>query len=136
MKHPSFFPYLILALTLILVAGFVFTASPKSAKQANTSVEPPSVSDEQYQAALRIVLNKFTASFDAAAEDSVRASVTDQTLSTLLSMRVPAEEKDLHLSLAIALQKIKQGFVSNPQDMTDGYAQIKVLILQTSWLHL
>lgn len=136
MKHASFFPYIILALTLMLVAGFVFTASPKSTRQSSPLAETEQISDVHYQAALQTVLKKFTTAFDVAVDESLRASVTDQTLSTLLSMRVPAEERELHLALAIALQKIKQGFISNPQDVTDGYTQINALISQTSWLHL
>ncbi|MCX6714611.1 MAG: hypothetical protein NTX72_02260 [Candidatus Uhrbacteria bacterium] len=135
MKRPSFFPLIILALTLILVTGFVFSSSPKQTERKIGS-EVPVVSEEQYQSALTVVLKKFVTSYDTASDDTARAHVVDQTLATLLSMRVPSSEKDLHLALAIALQKMKQGFVSNPQDVSDGYAQIKTEISQTSWLHV
>lgn len=136
MKHAPFFPLLILALTLVLVTVFVFSASPKYREQKTIVSETLPVSEEQYQAALTAVLKKFITSYDTASEDSVRARVVDQALATLLSMRVPAAFKDLHLELAISLQKMKQGFISNPQDVTDGYMQIKTNVSQTSWLRL
>lgn len=136
MKHVSFFPFLVLALTLILVTGFVFSASPKSVEQKGIVTQTPPVSDEQYQEALRLVLKKFITSFDATEDVSVRTQLTEQTLGTLLTMRVPGQEKELHLALAIALQKMKQGFGANPQDVMDGYTQIKQLISQTNWLSL
>lgn len=136
MKHVPFFPLLVFALTLILVTVFVFSVSPKYGEQKPAVSETVPVSEEQYQAALTAVLKKFITSYDAASDDSVRAHLVDQTLATLLSMRVPAAFKDLHLELAISLQKMKQGFVSNPQDVTDGYTQIKTSVSQTSWLHL
>lgn len=136
MKHASFFPFLVLALTLILVTGFVFSASPKSVEKKGVVTQTPSVSDEQYQEALKLVLKKFITSFDATEDVSVRAQLTEQTLGTLLTMRVPGQEKELHLTLAIALQKMKQGFAGNPQDVMDGYTQIKQLISQTNWLSL
>jgi hypothetical protein len=136
MKHTSFFPFLVLALTLILVTGFVFSASPKLAGQKDVVIQTPPVSDKQYQEALKIVLKKFVTAFDATQDLSVRAQLTDQTLSTLLTMRVPVQEKDLHLTLAIFLQKMKQGFVANPQDVMEGYMQIKQIISQTNWLSL
>lgn len=136
MKHASFFPFLVLALTLILVTGFVFSASPKSVEQKGVTTQTPPVSDEQYQEALKLVLKKFTTSFDATEDVSVRAQLTEQTLSTLLTMRVPGQEKEFHLTLAIALQKMKQGFAGNPQDVMDGYAQIKQLISQMNRLSL
>ncbi|OGL62542.1 hypothetical protein A3C09_00145 [Candidatus Uhrbacteria bacterium RIFCSPHIGHO2_02_FULL_47_44] len=133
MKHPSFFSFIILALTLILVTGFVFSSAPK---KTTVQTESSAVSEKQYQTALAVVLQKFVTSYDATTDDSVRAQVTDQTLGTLLSMRVPAAHKDFHLSLAITLQKIKQGFVSNPQDVLEAYTQMKAFISQTSWLNI
>lgn len=136
MKHLSFFPFIILALTLILVSGFVFLSSPKNALQKNASSQVSLVSDAQYQDALTSVLKKFVNLYDSATSDTVRAEIVQNTLNALLSMRVPAAFKDLHLELAIALQKMKQGFASNPQDISDGYIQVKALISQTSWLRL
>lgn len=136
MKHTSFFPFIVLALTLILVSGFVFLSSPKHAQQNSASSQVSLVSDAEYQQALTTVLKRFFSVYDSATSDSARAESVQGTLNSVLSMRVPASFKDLHLELAIALQKMKQGFSSNPQDVTDGYKQIKTLILQTSWLRV
>jgi len=136
MKRPSFFPFILLALTLILVTAFVFSASPKTSVQKTNKSSVSTVSDEQYQTALTAVLKKFVSVYDAAASDTEKTQAVQNTLNSLLSMRVPAEEKDLHLELALALQKMKQGFATNPQDILEGYASIKELISQTSWLHI
>ncbi len=132
MKHASFFPFIVLALTLVLVGGFVFLSSEKQATHVQTSV----VSDTPYEDGLTIVLKRFFSVYDSATSDTAREQIVQSTLNALLSMRVPVKEKDLHLGLAISLQKIKQGLVSNPQDVSDGYAELKDFVSQTSWLHL
>lgn len=138
MKHTStsFFPLIVLALTLILVSSFVFLSSPKQTEQKRVSLQTSVITETQYQEALSAVLKKFFTVYDSATTDVVRAETVQNTLNALLSMRVPAGFKDLHLELAIAFQKMKQGFVSNPQDVTEGYEQVKTLSSQTSWLHL
>lgn len=136
MRRYSFFPFILLALTLVLVTTFVFLASPKQNNQKTIRSEESVVSEERYQQALKAVLKKFVSVYDAATSDADRSQIVESTLNALLSMRVPANEKDLHLELAITLQKMKQGFGTNPQAVLDGYAQIKELFSQTSWLNL
>jgi len=136
MKQVSFFPFILLALTLILVTCFVFLTPPKQMNNVNPPLRTTIVSEEQYQDALEAVLKKFFSVYDSAASDTARAETVQNTLNSLLSMRVPVAFKDMHLELAIALQKMKQGFISNPQDVTDGYARLKELVSQSSWLQL
>jgi hypothetical protein len=136
MKQVSFFPYILLALTLVLVTCFVFLTPPKQTENTNTLPKVVVVSEGQYQDALEAVLKKFFSVYDSAASDTARIEIVQNTLNSLLSMRVPVSFKDMHLELAIALQKMKQGFISNPQDVTDGYARLKELISQSSWLRL
>lgn len=134
MKRVSFFPLILLALTLILVYLFVFFSAPKQVKTTQTQVS--AVSEGHYQEALASVLKKFFSVYDSATSDTVRAESVQTALNALLNMRVPASDKELHLELAIILQKMKQGITANPQDVSDGYSEIKDLISQTSWLHL
>lgn len=136
MKHTSFFPYIVLALTLMLVSAFLFFSFSNLLQSGSIDARSSAVSDAHYQSVLTRVLRDFFTSYRTATNDATREQIADQTLGMLLSMRVPSSKKDLHLELAIALQKIKQGFVSNPQDVTDGYAQLQDTVFQTSWIHL
>ncbi len=136
MRRPSFFPLLVLALTLTLVTMFIFVVSPTSIVQKKIVTQDRTITDTRYQTALAIVLKKFLTSYAAAPDDATRSGIAEETLNTLLSMRVPAGEKDLHLELAISLQKIKQGLSANPQDAADGFVEMQTIISQTTWLHL
>ena len=133
MKQKNFFPWIVFFLTLVLMGLFIFTFTQKV---NNTSLQNRGLTDAQYHSALQTVLKKFFVSYREAPDQASRAVVVEQTLAALLSMRVPAKEKEIHLDLAIQLAKMKQGFLSNPQDIDEGFVSIQHIVSQTSWLHL
>ncbi len=135
MKHVSFFPLLVLSLTLVLVTGYVFFSSPNSSSP-KSGVGQIVLSVDDYEDALRTVLAQFRSTYDAAPDDAQKVARIEHAMNALLSMRVPNEQKELHLGLALALQKMKQGYGANPQDITDGYNEVNRLISETDWLRL
>ncbi len=100
----SRFPLLVLFLTLLLLGFMIFTFVKKDSTP-NESVTPV-VSEKEYKTQMAMVVNNFLPSYLAATDDVGRRAVVDSTLTKLLEIRVPANQKDLHLELAISLNLI------------------------------
>ena len=133
-KH-NWFPGVTLLLSLILVALIIFsmmTATPAVKKTVETV---PAVSESAYQAEMQKTVQTFLTSFSGATSDTERTAAVQSALDALLRMRVPADDKDLHLELAISLQNMKERLVAG-KDASDGLAQFKTSAASSSWLHL
>jgi len=104
----SFFPFVLAVLTLALVVFmfYAFTDTPLGSSQPEQVLNP--VSDEQYQKELRLLTTEFIDSYQKATDPSSRNVLVDQALSSLLALRVPSQNKELHLDLAIDLSQLRQ----------------------------
>lgn len=132
MKRISLFPFVILLLTSTLIGGFFFAASHGLLVSTQES-SAPDIST--YRSSLASLVQKFVNAYDSSSDESARTQIVEQAMADLLSMRVPASERQIHLDVAVALQKIKQGFARNRDDDSDGYAELKQLINKTPWLY-
>ena len=107
-KHRSIlFPVVLIGLTLALAATVYFSVSPKSAVVPESKIIP--VNDELYRNELTNIIQTFQTQYRSAPDDLRRLLLVEATLRNLLSLRVPAMYKELHLDLAVSLNLIMNG---------------------------
>ena len=133
-KRPWF---LVLVFLLSLALGmFIYSSYSAKVQQTKPSASTPAISDEAYQQELNGTVKTFLTAYTAAADDSAKSTLVQTLLNQLLHMRVPAQEKDLHLELALSLQQMKEGLQNHSQDATDGLTRFREAVTKTPWMKL
>lgn len=134
----SWFPFVVFFLTLVLIALVVSSFTGKGQLEKRGQGAPPitMISDITYQRELSGNVKTFLNAYATATDDASRSALVQTMLNQLLHMRVPAQEKDLHLELALSLQQMKEGLANHSQDASEGFARLNDAVSQTSWLHL
>lgn len=107
-RRHSLFPLLIVGLTLVLMVLMFYSFTGQKKPVSNVVSEPSPVSSVEYEQSLREISDTFIQTFTAQPDDLARLVLVEQTQQQLLSLRVPADYKDLHLSLVIDLNKMQQ----------------------------
>lgn len=123
----SFFPLTLalLTLALALLMFYAFMGTPRSTPRVvEQSVTP--VSEKDYQEEMRVLTSTFVKVYQAETNPSARVQLVDQTLSSLLALRVPVQYKDVHLTFAVTLNQLR----GNEQTF-DAFIQI---VQEQSWL--
>lgn len=128
---------IILLLAVIVFVGVLFLSWQKFF--TNEEIEPtpltaPTLQD--YEVDLAPIIGNYISGMAAVSADDY-AAVTDEALTKLLTVRVPAQAKDKHLNIVLALTQIKQGLqLDEPQTVAAGIAKFnehsgQILILAT-----
>lgn len=132
----SFFLPIVIVLTLILLTVFIFVFIERSKFVASSPPQTPVVSVVDYQIEVQQLMKTFLTDYEIATDQSTQMDVTEKTLTALLNVRVPASEKDTHLSLALSLQQLKQNLSANSPDTKTSFIHLKDILSKTDWLHL
>ncbi|MEK7452533.1 MAG: hypothetical protein AAB664_04285 [Patescibacteria group bacterium] len=132
----SWFPFVVVFLTIVLFGFFYVSYRSKSLSIKNAPATVSSISDELYKKNISIYIKSFFDKYPSAKDDAERTMLVQELFNQLLHMRVPMQEKDLHLELALSLQQMKDGLANHSQDLPEGFARLKDAVTQTSWLHL
>ncbi len=125
----SFFPVVIALLTLILLVFMFLTFRKNSTSSIGHGQTVSPVSEQEYQTSLHTLMKKFTDGFPALNSQSARLSSVEGTLTSLLAFRVPFSQKDLHLSLAVQLNQMKDALHAN--DLTNVKASFEEIVKLT-----
>ncbi|MBI2472957.1 hypothetical protein HYV70_00165 [Candidatus Uhrbacteria bacterium] len=134
-KH-SFFPIVIILLT-ILLAGFMFFVFRQPSAKTSLSQEPKVVNEQAYREGVSVTLQTFEEQFAVSQDAAQKRLATQTALAALLELRVPVEYKDLHLQLAIAWNQIQTALQSGSQeDLTTSLKTIEQLKVTYPWLSL
>ena len=107
-RRHSFFPLVLALLTLLLIVlmFYAFTGTQPTANRVTSEVTP--VSSQEYQQELRALIQSFIEQYGQKEDDILRLVLVEQTLQSLLSLRVPVEAKEMHLSIAVELNQMQQ----------------------------
>ena len=122
-EHRTWFPFILIGLTLsfVILLAVVWrpgTVVPISVQPDVTYAAPVPVDANAYKEQARTALTRYQESGDAA-----------NAYKHLLDLRVPAELKDTHLELVVALSLIDGG---NEQEGED---RLHALLLKEAWLN-
>lgn len=131
----SFFPLVVIVLSLGL-AGLIYWSvqNPPRETPAITQQEVESVDPEAYRSDLAQIMKTFHERVGSSQDDLDKLRATQTALAGLLELHVPAEFKDLHLSLAVAISQIQQSLERGDQNIDEPLAQIAQLESSYSWL--
>jgi hypothetical protein len=135
--HRSPFPLIVILLSMALIVFMFFAFTDNGQQEAKTNFEQTiAVTDKGYQKELTSVIKDFYSSQETSESDLEILISVEQTLSTLLSMKVPAEQKSLHLELALSLNMMQSGLKSEERNGDEGFERFKKTVSRFSWIEL
>ncbi len=124
-------------LGVIIVLSFALAVFVlKAGKSAPTATTPyPSLAKEgslaptdgEYRAATHSIIAEVRVAYPAAKTAYDREQALTVALNNLLDVRVPREEKDFHLELAVSLELTRSG-------SPDGWKRFLATVEKTDWL--
>lgn len=133
--HRSFFPLVVVVLSLLL-AGLIYwsVSEPQSPSSSVAFQEETSVDPQEYRSDLKQLLTTFHEHIDTAQDDLDRLRAVEAALDGMLTLRVPAEFKDVHLALAVALSQMRTSLQTGDRSIAAPLADIAELEQTHSWL--
>lgn len=138
-KHLAWFPFLLLALTIVLAATIVLVDRGRNAPPTVVVVDETLETEEVFPEEKR---RAYYASVQKAAEPIFRAAETDEgdvvavrrAREELLGMTVPGDERDAHIRLIAAANKLIDGLEGDAEAFADGQLRVKQLYDVLVWL--
>lgn len=131
----SFFPFIVILLSLAL-AGLIYWSvqnppneTPSIAQQEVELVDPGAYSDDLSQ-----IVKTFEQRMTDSQDDLDKLLAAQTALAGLLELRVPAEFKDLHLTLAVALSQIETALESDDRNIDEPLTTLAELVVEYPWL--
>ena len=121
-------------LTLTLAAFMVAVFSSRSGEPAVGGEQEIGVSEEDYRLELKELMSAFRESYASAQDDLARLVLVEQTMNRLLTLRVPSNQKDLHLELAFALNRLREGLRGDAELREDGQERLERVLTEYPWL--
>ena len=112
----SFFPLVIILLTLLLGAFMTVTLNRESSPAASVQEVIVLVDADAYHDELVNLLTTFETDFSLTSDDVEKLVVTERAFTNLLALRVPLEGKQVHLELALLFTKIQAVLKSEDRD--------------------
>ncbi len=107
-KRHSFFPLVLALLTLGLIVFMFYAFTGKQSVSVRQTSEVPPVSSQEYEKELSTLTKSFVEQYPQKEDELSRLVLVEQTLQSLLSLRVPVEAKEMHLNLAVELNQMQQ----------------------------
>jgi hypothetical protein len=107
-KRHSFFPLILALLTLGLILLMFYAFTGKQPASTSVSQEVTPISSQEYQKEFTTLITSFVEQYPQKEDDLSRLVLVEQTLSFLLSLRVPTEAKEQHLNMAVELNQMQQ----------------------------
>lgn len=114
----SFFPVVIILLTCVLG---IFIFSVFSHRSKSVSTETTMISKSVYESTVKSYMDDFTVKFGSTSDDVAKLSLVENVLTNLLNLRVPSEDKDIHLGLVIGLNQIKEELNTKQTTPSNGF---------------
>ncbi len=127
-KHPSFFPAVLVLLTVVL--GVVVYASVRSKPAVSPAAELPSaVNVESYRASVRAALAPVLVP-----DGKDRAGDVSRAIDALLPLRVPPADMQAHLELVGGLSQIRTGLKGDAAALKAGQARLDAAVAAFPWV--
>lgn len=127
----SFFPLVVIVLTLLLCALMALTLVSRGEPAQFVEEEAAVVDAGNYRDSITTVVREFKNKFAQAVDSAGQKRAGAQALQTLLNLRVPAEYKTLHLDLAVFLSSVESGSA-----ISDPLGTLQTIVETYSWLTL
>lgn len=134
-KRRSFFPLVITLLTMSLIVFMFYAFMDASSPATEPMVEEViTVNADDYRSDTVLAIANFEEGYGQAADDLSRLMVTETALEELLDLRVPAEYKELHLDLVVALNQLQTALRSEGRSTAEALAGLEALKIRYPWI--
>ena len=127
-QRHSFFPLVLAGLTIVLVVFMFYAFTGQISPNVVIIPEAPPVSDAEYQDELTAVMSVFIENYQHQTDNLTRLVLVEQTLEKLLTIRVPADRKEVHLSLAVELNQMQQALRERSGEEQTAFDRIKTYV--------
>ncbi|MFA4917548.1 MAG: hypothetical protein WC560_12880 [Syntrophales bacterium] len=132
--HQSWFPFVVIGLSLTLVLFIVWSYAARQNNPAAVYNSAPAVTLNSYQNEVGFIMKDFWSKYDTQTNDATRLAFVSETEQKLLALLVPAEGQSIHFELVSGLEFLRQGLVGNAEKMSEGKARLQKVFLDNSWL--
>lgn len=132
-RHILWFPFLLLALTIILAVTIVVVDDDRrvvaSPALDNESTAPPMTDAEYKTQAVRLMVSVWGADLAETSVDDLK-SLRDQ----LVVVRVPGSMRDVHIKLVAAINQRIAGVEGDVEAAADALIRLNALQIEQPWL--
>ncbi len=130
--HRTVFPYLIVALTLVL-AIVVFALYEPGQRNRFLSFGRSQVTERTYQRDAGEILRPFDARGKLAEASAAQADVANAAANDLLNVRVPALYQKVHLELVVNFHQMAK-VATTLEDPTPAFEELQAIRAQYQWM--
>ncbi|MBI4256481.1 hypothetical protein HY626_00300 [Candidatus Uhrbacteria bacterium] len=131
----SWFPFIVILLSLALGGLIYWSAQGQSSSPSLISLQEDQPLDaDAYRFDLAEIIQTFEKQMAAAEDDAQKLQIVRSALTSQLALRVPAEFKDLHLALAVALSEMEHTLQTDGQGIDESLARLQELKQAYPWL--
>lgn len=130
--HPrTLFPLILAMLSIALLVFVMFTLQDEPAEEFTA----PAITVEEYQENAGALIENFFKDLEALGTDIDCLQLVQETEDKLLELVVPADHREVHLEMVIALNLITQGYTQADETrLAEGQRRLQALYDQYSWL--
>lgn len=115
-------------LTLVLIIFMFYAFTEQGREPISVMREPSPVSAQAYEKQWQQITQAFEEMYPNQSDDLARLVLTEQTIRELLELRVPAQQKDFHLSLVIELNQIAQALRARSGEASEAFARFQQIL--------
>jgi len=132
LTHPrTLFPLILAMISIALLVFVMFTLRD----QVSEEVAVPTVNTEEYQENAGALIENFFEDLEVLETDQDRLTLIQLTEDGLLELVVPADHRETHLEMVIALNLMTQGYTqADDSRLSEGQRRLQALYDQYSWL--
>ena len=123
----SFFPLVIILLTVLLGLFILLTVSRERASLSSVQETIVPVDADLYHTQLVTLLTRFETEVSLASDDLAKLVIAERALADLLALRVPLDGKELHLELALLFTKIQTALKSEDRSVDTLLSEIHAI---------
>lgn len=134
LTHPrTWFPLVLATLSIALLVFVMFNFNDEATQDPVEQV--PAVSSEEYQENAGALIENFFEDLNGLETDADRLVLIQATEDGLLQLIVPADHREIHLEMVIALNLMTQGYAQADEiRLAEGQRRLQALYDQYSWL--
>jgi hypothetical protein len=135
----SFFPVAVLLLTVVL-GIFIYltvTSTPEVTEPSSVNREEVTPVDEgEYTQEMQAIVETFFDVIETSEDDLDALIAAESAQFSMLNIRVPAEYRDTHLQIALALTEIQLELKEDERNIDPLIEELQRLVEEAEWLSL
>ncbi|MBI2476759.1 hypothetical protein HYV72_01160 [Candidatus Uhrbacteria bacterium] len=135
-KHLTWFPFLLVALTVILALTIVWFDEHRAVRESfveeiRRAEEPVAFDAQVYYATVK---QQLAPVWDVAASGEGDASMAARVRDALIDVRVPGDARETHIRIIAALNALERGLNGAAESLADAQLRFRALEQDVAWI--